>query len=301
MPNDQLSIVDHQSSMDLALTLAGGGNRAFWQIGMLERWWDRLLPRVGGIAACSAGASSAVTWLSGRQADAHRFWLDRRRHVTRNFLWQGVLPGRRLTPHEPIYRATLAHALAEGGLDRIRALPFPVLILTASLPRWLPARIATVVGMTAYSIERELNRGKLHPAIGRRLGFRPVVVDARSCETPADLVDLVLASSATPPFTGIGRHRGIRLLDGGMVDNAPAFVADAVPGVRRNLVLLTRPYPPASVGWQGSRLYLCPTLPVPINRWDYTRLERVEATLELGRQDAVRHEEAIRRFLTIDD
>jgi hypothetical protein len=82
-----------------------------------------------------------------------------------------------------------------------------------------------------------------------------------------------------------------------MVDNAPAFVADAVQGVRRNLVLLTRPYPISSVGRQGSRLYLCPTEPVPINRWDYTRLERVEATLELGKRDAERHAGAIMEFL----
>jgi predicted patatin/cPLA2 family phospholipase len=158
-----------------------------------------------------------------------------------------------------------------------------------------------VVGLAAYSLEREMNRGRLHPRIGRRLGFRPVVVDARTCEDPEDLVDLVLASSATPPFTGVGRHRGVRLLDGGMVDNAPAFVADQVPGIVRNLVLLTRPYPPASLGWRQSRLYLCPTEPVPINRWDYTRLERVEATLELGRRDAERHAGSMMQFLTIDD
>ena len=283
--------------MDVALTLAGGGNRAFWQLGILERWWDRLLPRLGAIAACSAGASTAITWLSGRQVETHRYWLGRRQHVTRNFRWEGLLPGRRLTPHEPIYRDTLRHALEDGGLDRIRVLPFPVLILTASLPGWLPAPLASALGMAAYSMEREMNRGRLHPGSGRRLGFRPVVVDARSSETPDDLIDLVLASSATPPFTRIGRHRGVRLLDGGMVDNAPAFVADSVPGVRRNLVLLTRPYPDASVGLQGSRLYLCPTEPVPINRWDYTRLERVEATLALGKQDAERHGEAILQFL----
>jgi hypothetical protein len=294
-------MVNGQSSMDLGLTLAGGGNRAFWQIGILERWWDQLSPRLGAVAACSAGASTAVTWLSGRHLVTHQYWLGRRRHVTRNFQWEGLLPGRRLTPHEPIYRDTLRHALEDGGLERIRALPFPVLILTAALPPWLPGPMATVVGMTAYSIERELNRGKLHPGSGRRLGFRPVVVDARSCETPDDLVDLVLASSATPPFTGIGRYRGKRLLDGGMVDNAPAFAAEAVPGIRRNLVLLTRPYPPGSIGWRGSRLYLGPTEPVPISRWDYTRLERVEATLALGRKDAELHASDILQFLAVDD
>jgi len=285
----------------LALTLAGGGNRAFWQLGMLERWWPSLEPRTASVAACSAGASMAVTWLSGRQQETHEYWLSRRAKVTRNFEWGRLLTGRRPTPHEPIYRDTLRHSLADGGLERIRALPFPLLILTASFPGWMPVSLATAAGMTAYSIERKLAMGKLHPRSGRVIGFRPVIVDARSCHEPEDLVDLVLASSATPPFTAIGRHRGRRLLDGGMVDNAPAFVAEQAPGVARNLILLTRPYPKESVGWQGTRLYLCPTEPVPINRWDYTSVDRVDATVALGRADAKRHAAALARFLGIDE
>jgi len=285
----------------LGLTLAGGGNRAFWQLGMLERWWKELEPRLASVAACSAGASMAVTWLSGRQNETHEYWLGRRARVTRNFEWGRLLTGRRPTPHEPIYRDTLRYSLADGGLERIRALPFPLLILTAAFPGWMPVSLATVAGMTAYSIERQLAMGKLHPRSGRVIGFQPVVVDARTCEAPEDLVDLVLASSATPPFTSIGNHRGRRLLDGGMVDNAPAFVAERATGVKRNLVLLTRPYPDASVGWKGMRLYLCPTEPVPINRWDYTSAERVDATVSLGRLDADRHAGPIREFLTRDE
>jgi hypothetical protein len=36
---------------NIALTLAGGGNRAFFQLGLLHRWSERLLPRLGAIAA----------------------------------------------------------------------------------------------------------------------------------------------------------------------------------------------------------------------------------------------------------
>lgn len=284
---------------DLAVTLAGGGNRAFWQLGILERWWPALEPRLAAVAACSAGASMAVTWLSGRQQETHDYWLGRRAQVRRNFEWRRLLTGRRPTPHEPIYRDTLRFSLAEGGLERIRALPFPLLILTASFPRWMPVPLATAAGMTAYSIERQLAAGKLHPRSGRAIGFRPVVVDARTCHGPEDLVDLVLASSATPPFTSIGRHRGRRLLDGGMVDNAPAFVAEQSPEVRRNLVLLTRPYPTTSVGWKDTRLYLCPSGPVPINRWDYTSVGRVDATVALGRADAERYSDELGRFLAL--
>jgi predicted acylesterase/phospholipase RssA len=110
-------------------------------------------------------------------------------------------------------------------------------------------------------------------------------------------VALVLASSATPPFTPLGRVRGQLLLDGGMVDNAPAYLAEAVPGVERTLVLLTRPYPGPNIGWQGRRLYLAPTEPPPISRWDYTSVARVEATLALGRADADRHASALEALL----
>lgn len=284
-----------EPTRDLAVTFAGGGNRAFHQVGFVERWWDDLSPRLRAVSACSAGASTAVTWLSGRREEAHRYWLGRRDGITRNFRWSKLLLGQRPTPHEPIYRATLMSALAEGGLERIQALPFPVFVLTA-FPL-LPMSVLMPVGMIAYSIERSLNPGKLHPGSGRKLGFRPVSVDARTCSSAEALVDLVLASSATPPFLPIGRINGHRVIDGGLVDNAPAFMVESVAGVRRTLVLLTRPYPAASVGWRGNRLYLAPTGPVPINRWDYTSLDRVERTLEMGRRDADLRGRVMEQFL----
>jgi predicted acylesterase/phospholipase RssA len=282
---------------DLGLTFGGGGNRAFYQVGLLQSWWPALEPRVGAISACSAGACMAVIWLSGRQPETHTYWLSRRKGITRNFEWHRLLRGRRPTPHEPIYRDTMRFALADGGLARIRSLPFPVLVLTAEFPRFVPALAATALGLGFYSLERQLWSGKLHPRVGRAIGFRPHSVDARTCATVEELVDLVLASSATPPFTALGRFRGRRLMDGGMVDNAPAFLVESAPGVTRTLVLLTRPYPTTSIGRQGRRLYLAPTEPVPISRWDYTSVARVEATFALGRRDAAVHGEVIREFL----
>jgi len=120
------------------------------------------------------------------------------------------------------------------------------------------------------------------------------VFDARDCETPDDLADLILASSATPPFTPVGRHRGQRLLDGGPIDNAPAFVADAVDGVKKNLVLLTRAVPSRDV---GARVYLAPSTPVPVKAWDYTRPDLLEATIAMGARESALHEPTLRRFL----
>ena len=285
---------------DIALTLAGGGNRAFFQAGLLRHWWPRLESRVAVIASCSAGASMAVSLMTGREREATAYWYRRRAHVTRNIEWLRLLRGERPTPHTPVYRDTLRHALAEGGFARLRAAPHPIQVVTAMPPRWLPAPLAVVVGMTAYSIERKLYDGKLHPGSGRRLGFRPHVFDLRECVTIEDVIDVVVASSATPPFTPLGRHNGSALLDGGLVDNAPAFVAERMEGIRKHLVILTRPYPEASVGRKGIRWYVCPCEAVPINRWEYTRPDLVDATIALGEREAIRREGELEAFLDAD-
>lgn len=281
----------------VGLTLAGGGNRAFLQLAILERWWGRLAPRVAAMSTCSAGASMAITFLSGRAEATHAYWLSRRAAVTRNFTWSRLLSGQRPTPHLPIYRDTTLFALADGGFERIQALPFPVWILMAETPYNAPIPLAVAAGFAAYSFERWRDSGKLHPVSGRRLGFRPLLRDARACTTPEELTALVLASSATPPFLPIPRIEGHRVADGGMVDNAPAFAAELDPAVRRTLVLLTRYYPPERVGLRGTRWYLAPSRRVEISRWEYTRPDLVEDTLRLGAEEAARWDGRFNQWL----
>lgn len=289
--------VSSGSTRDLALTLAGGGNRAFYQVGLLEAWWDLLAGRIGALSACSAGACTAVLMLTGRGAAAHQFWLGRRAHVRKNLEWWRLLRGERPAPHFPIYRDTLRFALDDGGFERLRSVPYPVYVLVAAPPAALPIPVAVSIGLSAYSLERWLNPGRLHPGIGRRLGFEPIAIDARSCETAEAVANLVLASSATPPFTPVGRIGSRRVLDGGLVDNAPAFLLEAGKRWRRHLVVLTRPYPVSSVGHRGGRWYLCPSGPVPADRWDYTQPERIAQTIALGGRDAERRRAELTSWL----
>jgi predicted acylesterase/phospholipase RssA len=282
---------------DLAITFAGGGNRAFYQLGLLNGWAERLWPRVATVAACSAGACVVVLYATGRQEETAAFWRERRSHVTKNFEWANVLSGRSPAPHGPIYRDTLLYALGAGGLERVRALPFPLHVLASAWPRAVPAAVAVTAGIAAYQTEKALRRRMVHPSLGRALGFRPFVADARECATAEELADLVIASSATPPFTPVGAFRDRRLLDGGLVDNAPAFVAERDPAVRRNLVLLTRQYPAEAVGHRGQRFYVAPSEPVPVSRWDYTNPALLEATVALGERDADRYAPLVEAFL----
>lgn len=281
---------------DLALTFAGGGNRSFYQLGLLSRWQDLLMPRVTAIASCSAGACVVTTFLSGRREEARRYWLDRARGITKNFDWTKLLRGERPAPQGEIYRDTLLVTFADGGLERIRAQPFPIYVLAAEFPWLMPRMLSVALGIGLYSVERTFRKAP-HPRSPQLLGFRPVVVDARQCETPEELANLILASSATPPLTPIGSFRGLKLLDGGMIDNAPAFLAERHAEARRSIVFLSRPYHPSVMGIQGRRLYLAPTQPTPINRWDYTQPHLLDETVAMGEREASIHQPLLETYL----
>jgi predicted acylesterase/phospholipase RssA len=282
---------------DVTLTFAGGGNRSFYQLGLLARWGDQLLPRVLAIGSVSAGACVITTYLSGRRETARRFWLDRVRGITRNFDWRKLVRGERPAPQGEIYRETLHVTFADGGLERIRASPFPIYVLAATFPRLLPRALSVALGIGLYSAERSIRRAP-HPRSPRLLGFRPVAYEARECESVDELANLILASSATPPFTPIGAFRGHRLLDGGMIDNAPAFVVEERhPDAARSIVFLSRPYHPSVMGIQKRRLYLAPTQPPPIGRWDYTRPHLLDETVAMGEREAAIHQPLLDEYL----
>ena len=282
---------------DLAITFAGGGSRAFYQLGFLERHGEELLPRTASMAGCSAGAAMATLVLSGRVVEAQRFFANERRGV-RGLVHLGSLRREGSPfPHEGIYRRTLLHGLSEGGFERIKSSPFPLYVVASAFPRRMPIPVGIALGMAAYQLEKAARPERLHPKLTHRLGFDAHVQDARECESPEDLVELILSSSSTPPFTRRGRHSGKRLLDGSLIDNAPAFLAEREPGVRRNLVILTRPYPDGATGLRGDRLYVAPKEKLPIARWDYREVAPVEETLAVGREDAARMDGALRSFL----
>ncbi len=285
---------------DLGITFAGGGNRAFYQQGLLDVWGERLWHRVAAVSGVSAGAAIATLLLSGRAFEARAFWDHQRRGIKKNLDATRLLRGLPLAPHGRIYHSTMMRALEDGGLERIRALPFPVYVLCTVPHERLPIGLSTWLGLGAYALEKQLSQDVVHPTFGPKLGFREVCFDARACTSARELADLVLASSATPPFTPVGRFRGQRLLDGGIIDNVPAAWTERQGDVRKNLVLLTRPYPATVTGRRGARFYVAPSTKVPVERWDYTEVAPIGETLALGREDAADRNAELDRWLSSD-
>lgn len=284
----------------LGITFAGGGTKSFYQVGLMSRWRELLLPHVRLLAACSAGSFAASLVLSERENDVEQYWQEKYAGKIKNFDWQRLFAGQRPTRHEDVYRDLLLHALADGGFERIRSQPFPILILTTAFPAGMPSLIAVSLGLLAYNLRSIKRTRKFQPAYNRMVGIKPLVFDARKCSSALELCNLIIASSATPPFTATGRSGKKCLLDGGIINHVPAFLSDNLPELTHHLVLLTsknsEDYEPLAGKW----LFLAPSKQVNIKTWDFSRPDLIKAVVAQGESDADFYYPRLNEFLFED-
>lgn len=266
------------------VVFAGGGNRCWWQAGFWDAMNARIELRPRVIAAVSAGAATACLVHANESARALAWFQRELDGVRSNVRWANLVrPGQPLMPHAAIYRKALRALL--GG-DRFRQLLWSAPEIRVAVTRLPPGRgplRASASGLVAYALDKYLDRG-LHPVRGRRLGFSHEIHRVQDCRSDRELVDLLVASSSTPPFTPVERLAGLPCLDGGLVDTAPVDAVADVPG--STLVLLTRHRPAFTpVFVRDGRVYVQPSRPIGVASWDYTSPGRFRSAYELGASD----------------
>ncbi len=264
-----------------AVVFAGGGSRCLWQVG----FWDVAAPALGlaprEVAAVSAGSTMATMIFAGVTERTLERFAGMVGDNEKNAYPENLLrKGEPVFPHYQMYREAILADLDDDALGRLQAGP-PLQVMISRPPAWCGPRLGTLLGFACYELEKRV-APQVHPVLAKRVGFAPEVVDATRCETPEALADLLIASSCTPPFTPVQRYRGGTALDGGLVDNVP--VSALSDPTARTLVLLTRRY--AQLPATPNRVYVQPSEPVPISKWDYTNPEGLRAARDLGRRDA---------------
>ncbi len=265
-----------------AVVFAGGGSRCLWQVGFWEvaARETGLEPRVvGGV---SAGAAMACAVLAGKGQGALEYFKEITGANRSNFYPRNLLNGKPPFPHYGMYRRALLEIFDREALARLKSGP-EVRVLAARPPRWAGGALAVLVGFLGYSLEKMISR-PIHPRSGTQLGFKPVVARADECDSPAQLADLILGSSCTPPLVPKLYLKGVPVLDGGLIDNVPLAVLSNKE--RPALILLTRRYPPDRLKGHPDRVYLQPSRPVEISKWDYTDPQGCQAAYDQGRRDA---------------
>ena len=274
--------------------LAGGGNRCWWQVGFWNALNEVIPQHPSKIVAVSAGAATACLF-SARPGEQGAQWglnyyAQALADVSSNVDWKNIFSTEPLFPHYRLYRAALENILA-GGFERIQDGP-EILIGLAQTPNYLSPKLSVAMGLLAYELEKKFQR-PLHPQSGRRLGFSRLFVSSKACANINELIETILQSSCTPPFTPVMYRDGRAILDGGLIDNVPIDgLTPASPGERNQeaLVLLTRMYElpnPLIQELPGLRLtYIQPSKKVPISSWDYSRHDLMPEAYELGKRDA---------------
>jgi predicted acylesterase/phospholipase RssA len=264
-----------------SVVFSGGGCRCFWQAG----FWSVVAPAIDlrpkTIAAVSAGSAFACAAVGGKINEVVAAFVRRTGANRRNFYPGNSLRRQPMFPHGQMYRATILETTDAAMLARIAAGP-DIRVSLARPPRRVPLLPALAAGFFAYRIDRLVRRG-VHPTLTRYSGFRSEFVSARTCQTPEQLADLILHSSCMPPLMPMYRRDGRHVIDGGIIDGTPIAgvgVGEDTP----TLVLLSRRIR-GTLPVHADRLYVQPSVPVPIAMWDYASPRLIERTFDLGRRD----------------
>lgn len=276
------------------VVLAGGGNRCWWQAGFWHVLNEKIPQTPKKLIAISAGAATACLFYARPGKSGAEWGLNYYAHalekVRKNANWANLFSSEPIFPHHQIYRSALKNILG-GGFDLIKRGP-EIEIGLAKTPVWLGPRLSVAVGLTVYNLEKYFKKS-LHPTLVKTIGFTREFIRAQDCSSEDDLIELILQSSCTPPFTPVMYRGGQAVLDGGLVDNVPIDGLSPSPeGVPRSevLVLLTRRYSQPDYlikELPGLRLtYVQPSRPVPISSWDYAHHELMPLTYQQGRADA---------------
>lgn len=264
-----------------ALVFAGGGGRCLWQVGFWEQINLKLKPDLRAVGAVSAGALMSVMIFADKIGQAMKYFNEKTSLNKKNFYPENIFRNKPVFPHYDMYHSLILDIIDENSMKKLHSGPDIRVMLTRP-PAWLGPLTGTIAGLALYSIEKKI-KNSVHPEFASRIGFKNEKISVRQCSTPEELADLILQSSCTPPVVPVMYRDGMPVLDGGVVDNVPVNSVNDIKGVK--LVMLTRSYPEEKLIFYKDRIYVYPSEPIKLKKWDFTNPAGLMETYDLGRRD----------------
>ena len=268
------------------LVFAGGGNRCWWQAGvvgrLLEERWTLPTPLVGTSAGAAVAAACLTTGPKAALA-ACKALYGANQSLLR---WRKLARGRIEFAHQAIYPAWLDAFVNDATFEPLKASGASMLVAITRPARLIGLTASVALGTLAYLADKKVWH-RIHPVLPRRFGLRQDFVELTQCRDAAKAHRALLAAAAAPPVMAAVEVNGSFAFDGGYTDNAP--IPPQQPAQRQDtLVLLTRRYPSLPTFFQlHGRTYWQPSEPVSVSTWDCTARCTVDAAYELGRRDAI--------------
>jgi len=279
-----MSLSEFRSRAFGAVVFAGGGNRCWWQAGVVEGLKGASLWQPQAYVGASAGASIAVAAATDRLRASLAVAVERFSITRANVEWTKLLKGRRPFVLPAIYSDWIQSFLNATDFQTLKASPIKVHVAITRPIRFLPSSVSTLIALGLYSTEKFWLR-TLHSKLPHLVGLRSEHVVINHCELE-EASQLLLASSAAVPITPTHKVSGRVALDGGFYDSVPL----PKPGTTRGdmLVLLTRHKPDRPQLFEANgHVYLQPKSKVPVVNMDCTNPVGVQRTFEQGLLEAI--------------
>lgn len=280
-----VGIAEYDFDQVETLVFAGGGNRCWWQAGVLTQLVSTghgFPPRFVGTSGGAAVAASLLTHSAEFALEScvaayarNPSIFDRTRRSKLSFA------------HTTIYPAWIRSFVNAENFHRFRESTTRLTIAITRPSRLLGLGGSVFVGTFAYLLDKYASNS-LHPTLPRRMGLRQDFFTIDDHTSVEETQTLLVASATAPPFIKARMLNEEFALDGGYVDNAPVE-EQTLAQRQKTLVLLTRHYPKLPTLFSSQeRTYWQPSCKIPVSTWDCTAKTDVTRAFEMGREDALR-------------
>lgn len=266
------------------LVFSGGGNRCWWQAGVISGLLKSNWALPSRLTGTSAGASIAAAFLTSTTQNALAACLYLYGNTQKIFSWSLRSVRSPQFAHKKIYPAWVSSIITDETFQIAKHSLTQLDIAITRPSRWLGLTGSIFAGTAAYLIDKKVSN-TLHPRLPLYMGLKQEFVSLNGCSSFSEAHTLLCAAAAAPPFMPARLVSGGHAIDGGYVDNAPV-PAQTLKERQKTLVLLTRHYPrlPRLFEFQN-RCYFQPGQKIPVSTWDCTHKATVLDAFNLGSLD----------------
>jgi len=265
------------------IVFAGGGNRCWWQAGVVEELSAHPCWQAKQLIGVSAGAGIATAFATGKLQNALAAAVERFNATPRNIEWRDFFKGRRPFVLPRIYPDWINSFLGHQDFQALRQGALKIDVVITRPLRYIPTAVSTILALALYSTEKFWLKG-FHSRIPHALGLRAEYLNLTDSNSLNEARTMLLASAAAVPITPTHLVNGRAALDGGFYDSVP------LPQNRSEdastLVLLTRHRPDLPTIFEcQNRTYLQPQKHVAATNMDCTSGANVRSTYYQGRDE----------------
>ncbi|MDP5007888.1 MAG: patatin-like phospholipase family protein [Glaciimonas sp.] len=260
------------------IVFAGGGNRCWWQAGLIEKLASHPCWQVKQFVGASAGAAIATAFAANTMNNALNDCMQRFKQNAKNIEW-----GKRPFMMPDIWREWTTTFLNKDSFSVVKNSGIALNLALTRPIKGLPLSVSALIALGLYSSKKYISKN-YHSGIPHAFGFRSEHIDLAQCNTLEQAHQLLMATAAAVPIAPAVSWEGRPALDGGFYDSIP--LPKAPFSHPNTLILLTRyrPKQPHLFEFNGCT-YIQPSNTINAVNFDCTNADNVEIAYAHGITD----------------